>query len=203
MSVRTFLHVGCGPLRKNQTTPGFDRPEWREVRVDIDADMEPDIVAGMTDMSAVPDGFAEAVFSSHNIEHVHMFEVPAVLAEFNRVLNDTGFAVVTCPDLQAVAAFVAAGNLDQPIYESSAGPISPHDILYGHGEALAGGRSFMAHKCGFTKQSLLRALEGAGFATVGVIRRPAFLDLWAVASKPERSREAMLALGREHFPLAA
>jgi hypothetical protein len=201
--VRTFLHVGCGPLRKHQTTAGFDRPEWQEVRVDVDAAMAPDIVAGMTDMSPVPDNFAEALYSSHNIEHVHLFEVPAALAEFHRVLTDDGFAVVTCPDLQSVAALVAEGHLDQPLYITDDGPISPHDILYGHGESLRGGRSYMAHKCGFTKQSLLRALEAAGFASVGVIRRPASLDLWAIASKAERSREAMLALGREHFPLAA
>lgn len=201
--MRTFLHVGCGPLRKHQTTAGFGRPEWQEVRVDIDEAMEPDIVAAMTDLSAVPDGFAEALYSSHNIEHVHQFEVAAVLAEFNRVLNPEGFAVVTCPDLQSVAALVAQGHLDQPLYVTEDGPISPHDILYGHGASLAGGRSYMAHKCGFTRQSLLRALEGAGFATVGVIRRPDSLDLWAIASKPERTREAMLALGRDHFPLAA
>jgi hypothetical protein len=201
--VRTFLHVGCGPLRKHQTTSGFDRPEWREVRVDIDADMQPDIVAGMTDLSPVPDGYAEALYSSHNIEHVHMHEVPAVLAEFNRVLNDDGFAVVTCPDLQSVAALVAEGHLDQPLYITDDGPISPHDILYGHGASLAGGRSYMAHKCGFTSASLLRALEAAGFASVGVIRRPASLDLWAIASKAERPKDDMLALAREHFPLAA
>ena len=31
----TFLHVGCGPKRKDQTTPGFNRPDWQEIRFDM------------------------------------------------------------------------------------------------------------------------------------------------------------------------
>ena len=30
------LHVGCGPKRKDQTTRGFNTPQWDELRLDID-----------------------------------------------------------------------------------------------------------------------------------------------------------------------
>jgi len=31
--MQTFLHVGCGPKRKNQTTKGFNQPHWLEKRL--------------------------------------------------------------------------------------------------------------------------------------------------------------------------
>ena len=36
----TFLHVGCGPKRKDQTTRGFNSPDWQEIRFDIDASVQ-------------------------------------------------------------------------------------------------------------------------------------------------------------------
>ena len=56
--MKTFLHVGCGPKRKNQTTRGFNTADWTELRLDIDASVAPDIIGTMTDMSAVADASA-------------------------------------------------------------------------------------------------------------------------------------------------
>ncbi len=97
--MKTFLHVGCGPKRKNQTTKGFNTPDWTELRFDIDDSVAPDIIGTMTDMSAVASESVDAIFSSHNIEHLYAHEVPVALAEFLRVLKPDGFLVVTCPDL--------------------------------------------------------------------------------------------------------
>ena len=57
-----FLHVGCGPKRQDQTP--FAGKLWRELRLDIDASVQPDVVGTMTDMGAVTDGSVDAVFSS-------------------------------------------------------------------------------------------------------------------------------------------
>ena len=51
----TLLHVGCGPKRKDRTTAGFNQPQWRELRLDIDVSVKPDVVGTMTDMRAVAD----------------------------------------------------------------------------------------------------------------------------------------------------
>lgn len=67
--MKIFLHVGCGPKRKDRTTTGFNIPEWHEQRLDIDESVNPDIVGTMTDMSAVASESVDAIFSSHNIEH--------------------------------------------------------------------------------------------------------------------------------------
>jgi hypothetical protein len=197
----TFLHVGCGPKRKPQTTAGFDTPQWAEIRLDIDPAVAPDITGTMTDMSAVATGSVDAVYSSHNIEHLYAHEVPAALAEFQRVLKPDGFAVITCPDLQSVAALVANDRLLEAAYVSAAGPISPHDTLYGHGAAMAAGNLYMAHRCGFTRRSLIETLQNAGFASVACMQRASEFALWALASKPRRPRDDMQSLVHAHFPL--
>lgn len=198
--MKTFLHVGCGGSRKEHTTPAFAQDDWRELRFDIDEKAKPDIVGTMTDMTAVSSASVDALYSSHNIEHLFPHEVPVALAEFHRVLKADGFVVVTCPDIQSVAALVAEGRLVDAAYVSSAGPIAPLDILYGLRSALEAGNHYMAHKCGFTEQLLARELMAAGFASVAHLRRPASFDLWAVASKSSLSNEALRALAASHLP---
>lgn len=197
----TFLHVGCGPKRKDRTTSGFNTPDWIEQRLDIDASVSPDIVGTMTDMSAVPDASVDAVFSSHNIEHLYPHEVPVALAEFKRVLKTDGFVVVTCPDLQSVCELVAQDKLTEPAYTSPAGPIAPVDILYGFRPSMEKGNLFMAHRCGFTKKVLTGTFQGAGFVTVAALRRTSpYFELWAVASLRQRSDDEMRSLAAAHFP---
>jgi hypothetical protein len=196
----TFLHVGCGPLGKARTTPEFASPAWTEVRLDIDPGARPDIVASMTDMSAVPDAAMDGLYSSHNIEHLYPTEVSAALREFARVLKPDGFAVITCPDLQSVAAVVARGHLVEPLYQSTSGPISPIDILYGHRAAMEKGNMFMAHRTGFTHRTLWQSLTEAGFVNVIVRQRATHYDLWAAATRTAASDDQLRALAQAHFP---
>ncbi|MBL8487304.1 MAG: class I SAM-dependent methyltransferase [Rhodocyclaceae bacterium] len=197
----TFLHVGCGGKRKDRTTPGFASAEWRELRLDIDPAARPDIVGSMLDMASVTDGSVDAVYSSHNIEHLYAHEVPRALAEFRRVLKPAGFVVITCPDLQSVARLIAEDKLTEPAYTSPAGPIAPIDILYGHRPQMAAGNLFMAHRCGFTLKVLLATLKAGGFPSVAGRRRegPAF-DLWAVATRTPTDGDTLKRLAAAHFP---
>ena len=68
----------------------------------------------MTDMSAIKDSFVDAIFSSHNIEHLYAHEVSEATSEFKRVLNEDRVLVLTCPDLQEVAKLVAEDKLTEP-----------------------------------------------------------------------------------------
>jgi hypothetical protein len=194
----TLLHVGCNAKRKNQTTAGFGRPEWTEIRLDIDPSVEPDIVANMLDMAAVPTASVDGLFSSHNIEHLYLHEVETALREFRRVLKPGGFAVITCPDLQSMAELVVQDRLHEAAYVSPAGPVTPHDTLYGYGPALARGHLFMAHRCGFTQRSLHDALRAAGFGGLG-LRRQAHC-LWAVAVNGPMEEAGVRQLIADHFP---
>jgi predicted SAM-dependent methyltransferase len=197
-----FLHVGCGPKRKNQTTRGFNTPEWAEIRLDIDASVQPDVIGTMVDLSAVESDSVDAIYSSHNIEHLYPHEVPLALAEFLRVLKPDGFFVVTCPDLQSVCKLIAEDKLTDTAYTSPTGPIAPLDILYGHRPAMAKGNLYMAHRCGFTQKVLSGTLQSCGFKSVATMARgrAPFFDLFALASKSERSEAELRLLAGQHFP---
>lgn len=201
MNAKTILHVGPGHRNNGAKLPAaFQGSEWQEIRLDIDPANEPDIIGSMLDMAAVADASVDAIYSAHNIEHVYAHEVPQVLKEFLRVLKPDGFLVVTCPDLQTVCQLVAEDKLGDAAYTSPAGPITPLDILYGHGAALAAGHLYMAHKCGFTLKTLTQALHAAGFATSAGKRRARGLDLWVVASKGAMEEAALRELAGKVLP---
>lgn len=176
----TFLHVGSG-FKRIDHTPFAGWP-WQEIRLDIDPEVQPDLVGSLTDLSAVTSDSMDAVYSSHNLEHLLPHEVPTALAEFLRVLRPGGLALITCPDLQAVAALVAEDRLTEPAYMSPAGPIAPIDMIYGHRRAMAEGNLYMAHRCGFTEKVLKATVGNAGFAQAVSLRRPERFDLWLLAT---------------------
>lgn len=196
---KQFLHVGCGSQTKHHLK-GFASDNWQEIRFDINPEVQPDIIGTLTDMHAVPTGSVDAIYSSHNIEHVFPHEVILVLKEFHRVLKDDGFVVITCPDLQSVCEAVVKDKLLDPLYVSPAGPISPIDILYGHRGFIANGNTYMAHKCGFTLNTISSDFQAAEFITVFGLRRPTAYDLWLVVSKQERTQAEMRELATKFFP---
>jgi protein O-GlcNAc transferase len=179
---KLVLHVGCGPYRAENLHETFRNDEWKEVRFDIDPSVYPDIIGSLTDMSAVANESVDAIWSSHNVEHLYHHEVPIALAEFYRVLKQEGLLLVTVPDIQQVAEHVATGNLEEPLYISPAGPIAAVDILYGLGTSIANGNHYMAHRTAFTSDTLYAKLLEAGFMNVEVWKGNN-LDLWAKAYK--------------------
>ncbi len=191
-----FLHVGCGPQSQSETP--FADKAWREIRLDIDSSVHPDVVGTMTDMAAVGDGTVDAVYSSHNIEHLYPHEVPIALDEFRRVLKPEGFVLITCPDLLSVCRLIAEDKLCDPAYESGIGPVAPLDILYGHGASLQKGNLYMAHRCGFTAKVLGRTLRQAGFLSAVKSRSRAF-DIWAIGAV-NQSEEWLLKHANHFFP---
>jgi len=179
---RLVLNVGCGS-GSGRLHPHFRGPEWREIRLDIDPGVRPDIIASITHMPTVANDTMDAVWSSHNLEHLHHHEVPLALSEFMRVLKPGGLLLVALPDLQKVAQLVAADRLDEAAYLSQSGPITPLDMMFGHSRSLALGHHFMAHKTGFTPTTLLKSLLQAGFGDI-LLRRGKEFDLWGRAYKP-------------------
>lgn len=180
-SPRTVLHVGCGVPNPDKLHALFRGPEWREIRLDVNPTVQPDIVGSMTDMAMLPDISVDAVWSSHSLEHLYAHEVPQALAEFRRVLRPaTGFILLTLPDLTAIARLVAEGRGDEVIYQSSAGPVAGMDMLFGMRHLLAQGHYHMQHRNGFTQTMLEQALLQAGFAYVQVVTDH-LMALWAVA----------------------
>lgn len=177
-----MLHIGCGAAAHNRLPECFKDGRWRQDTLDINPDAHPDIIADVCDMRAIADNTYDAVWSSHNLEHIDVYRVPSALAEVSRVLKPGGFFLATLPDLGCIAQLVVDGRLNDVLYESAAGPVRPIDMLFGHQQAIARGNHYMAHRTGFTAQSLLTALEDAGFHNVHVRPGKAY-DLWSIAVK--------------------
>ena len=200
--MKTFLNVGCGPENRPKIK-GFDNDDWKEIRFDIDKNVNPDIEGTLTDMSLVKTRSVDAVYSSHNIEHIYPHEVPIALKEFYRVLKDDGIVVITCPDLQGVCEAVVNDRLLEPLYETPAGDkISPIDILYGYRKDVAKGNEYMAHKGGFTYTSLNSLFFKAGFKARYGGRFPmgGQHNLYLVAFKEKVSEEEIKKIADPFFP---
>lgn len=162
---RVLLHVGCGRKRLKDL-PDYFAAGWREIRYDIDEGCKPTIQGDITDLQGVEDATIDAIWSSHNIEHLFAHEAPVAIAEFQRVLKDDGFLIITCPDLKTACRVAGERGLDAALYTSRAGPITPRDILFGHQRSVQSGGHFMAHKNGFDLQSLNALLSRGGFKKV-------------------------------------
>jgi hypothetical protein len=179
------LHVGCSSYSPGRLHGIFRTPAWQEIRLDVDGAQRPDITASVVDMKQwVEDASCDAIWSSHIIEHLSRHEVAPALEEFRRVLTPTGFALIRCPDVEIVAQFIVDGRIDDVIYTSPAGPITPLDMLYGHGAAIARGSQAMRHGTAFTQDLLGRDLAKAGFPEVRATRTKTF-EVWAAAFMPE------------------
>jgi hypothetical protein len=170
---------------------------WEQVLLDIQPAPSVDLVHDARRLSELAPEKFDAVYCSHNLEHYYRHEVPLVLAGFHHVLKGDGFAEIRVPDLPAVIrhAIDHDMDLDDVLYESPAGPISVHDVIYGFGREIeASGEDFFAHKRGFSHRSLRIALEQAGFATVW-LAEPADFEIGALAFKQPPSAEQRRALG--------
>ena len=197
--MKTFLHVGCGLLNKSGCK-GFNNDNWKEIRLDIDENVNPDIVGTLTDMKLVETGSVDAVYSSHNIEHIFPHEVPIALREFYRVLKEDGIVVITCPDIQSVGEALTQDKLLETLYESPGGPVTAFDILYGHRKTTVDGNIYMIHKGGFTYSLLDRKFHKAGFKVRYGGRRPQGYDLFLVAFKQEKPEEEIEKIGSLFIP---
>jgi len=187
---KRVLNAGSGPVSARQLHPAFLTDCWREVRFDIDPQVTPDIVGSITDMSKlIPSQSFDSVWSSHSLEHLYAHEVSAALGEFRRILKADGFALITTPDVESIASMILEHGLGHVAYISPMGPITPHDMLFGHSPSIERGNVFMAHNTGFTCGSLGQHLLDAGFPVVLAKREG--LALWALALMEEADKSAI------------
>jgi ubiquinone/menaquinone biosynthesis C-methylase UbiE len=161
--VRKVLNVGGG--NKGVPIPDcFDG--WQHDLLDIDPRGNPDLVCDARELWRLPPRIYDAVYCSHNLEHFYRHDVPKVLKGIGLVLKKSGFVFIRVPDLLSVMQCVVeqGGDLEDILYQSSAGPILVSDVIYGyHVEIEASGQDYYAHKTGFTEKSLKKVLTSSGF----------------------------------------
>ncbi len=159
----TGLHLGCGGdlveglINCDAFHPAADR----------------NIAAA--DLSDFPDGTVDYIESNHLIEHLSFAEAEAAFREWARALKKGGYAVVTCPDLEAlVRRWRGSSNR-----ENWASTVT---MLYGSQE-----HEGMFHKSGYSAARLWEQFAEAGLRTVFTYtpypRRPT-PSLCVIAQKP-------------------
>ena len=114
----------------------------------------------------------------------HDHEVLPALREFRRILSNDGFAIISCPNLDAIAKLVVSEDIESVAYLSPAGPIRLLDMIFGHSRSIEAGHVYMTHKTGFTADRLGRLAVHAGFREVRVLDGQN-LDLWAALMMPK------------------
>jgi len=131
------------------------RPGWTIVNAQPASGV--DVVATITDLSAIADAAAEAIYASHVYEHLSNREVGVALREAWRVLSPGGAIMIAVPDLEVLTKMLThpaltiqdRWHVQRMIY---GGQIDAYDF----------------HKSGFTFDLLSAVLVEAGF--VGVER---------------------------------
>jgi predicted O-linked N-acetylglucosamine transferase (SPINDLY family)/predicted SAM-dependent methyltransferase len=195
---KSLLNVGAGPRHSSALPPAFQGPGWEEIRLDIDPANDPDILGSMHDMPMVAGSSIDAIYSSHTIEHLYPDEVPTAIAEMLRVLKPDGFAVITCPDLQAAARMIAEDRLMDVVYDSPLGPVTPFDMVFSHRMFTGRDKPYMSHHCGFTLKVLMGTLRENGFASVA--GKGLSFALWVVATRLPLSDGEIRALAARVLP---
>ena len=72
----------------------------------------PDIVASATEMPMVADGSVDAVWSQRALDNLAPREMPRALAEFRRVLDKDGFALLALAEPHIAAATLRAALIE-------------------------------------------------------------------------------------------
>lgn len=145
------LNVGCG----RHVLDG-----WTNVDVVASprAKRPPEV---LSDARSIPlaDGCAQELQAIHLLEHFYRWEVPAVLAEWRRLLCDGGRLVLELPNLQRCVENIVEGlrTNDQPLDQLGMWG------LYGDPREED---PYMCHKWAWTPATLRAELKLAGFGKI-------------------------------------
>ncbi len=148
------LHLGCGNVRLD----GY-------LNIDLVSTPATDLIANIVSLPMIADDSIEEVRLDAVLEHLYRFERRAALLEWHRVLKRGGLLKISwIPDFEVYAEHYlnqGVGAFGRPmIFDELRG--------YTHGNAMRGNAPEQLHKDIFTKDSVRREIEEAGFEAVSV-----------------------------------
>lgn len=159
---KVLLNLGCGRSKLEDLIFVDDLKDYAEVRVDLDASCNPDILSGIEELPLIQNESVDLVYSSHSLEHIYFHKIPQTLAEWYRVLKQDGELRIIVPNLKIPAQLVAEGKILEKMYDSPGGSVSAIDMFYGH-RGQVQRNEYMMHKTGFTKESAEIILTELGY----------------------------------------
>lgn len=160
---------------------------WDVTLLDIDPTVNPDITLDARELATLEPGQYDAVYASHVLEHFSECDVDKVLWGCYHVLTADGFLELRVPDALAVMVAVAGGlGLDDVLYTAPVGPIRVCDTLWGWQEQIKrSGQPFYAHRFGFSRDTLGKALQAARFGRILIERGHYELRAFAYKRRPK------------------
>lgn len=152
-------------------------------------------------LKALPDGFFQCIYLSNVLERLYAHQRRALLAELARLVALGGEMLLSAPDAQMAASYVASGLLDEALFRSPLGDVSASDLLFGYAPPIEKGHLQAAHHSAVTARALAEDLSQAGFCSIDITRR--WLDLWCLCHRfaPDDSRyqaEARIKIDLSH-----
>ena len=145
------LNIGAGSRRLDGYTG-----------VDITPRPAADIVAPAHEIP-LADGSVEEIIAIHLLEHLYPWDAPVALKEWHRLLKPGGLLVLELSNLRKCCQNIVDGRADQGKDPRQLGMWG----IYGDDRYED---PFMLHRWGFTPESLIQLLKGAGF--VGAVETP-------------------------------
>lgn len=143
------INLGSGPLKID----GYKN-------VDVDESVRPDYVAPCDNLPFANDSLDE-IFTSHMVEHLTPWHLHECFIEWHRVLKVGGTLAIETPNLEKIIDWMKSSN-DYCSFAS-------HGMAGLFGDALTY-NDFMAHKWGYTPESLKNFLENCNFTDIKILR---------------------------------
>jgi SAM-dependent methyltransferase len=196
----TLLNLGCGAVTPANWTNvdyalGARLARWPLARAFFRVRWDRRIVIhDLTQRFPWADRSAQAIYSSHTLEHFEREQGARFLAECRRVLSDNGVIRIVVPDLAVYVRRYGLGELGAEHF------LEELEVLCGSG--VSGLKRMLSpfvsypHKCMYDAQALLRALHTAGFEAQ--LRAPFDSAIAAIREieLEERTVDAVIAEGR-------
>lgn len=151
------LHLGCGP----NIFPGYINVEGDYILNSKGGAPEGVVIHNITETYPLPDDSVDEILSVHVIEHIMPTDIPAMFAEWKRILKPTGFVAVEWPDLLKMCQYIvyhpdSLWSEDRKEMKQSVAGIFGNIGRYKD--------PAMLHKWGYSEESMIKLFEKHGFS---------------------------------------
>lgn len=169
---KIVVSLGWKSAIKGSLSRHFPLDLWEEVRVDKDPSAAPDLQSELHHIPQIPNASVDGVWINHLLQRFTFSEAAAVLTEAVRMLKEGGELLISVPDMQLAANYLARSEGEAEMFRAPAGPITAIDMMYGFQRAIEAGDSTRIHKSGYTAESLGYFVRHAGVCNLHVQRHP-------------------------------
>lgn len=151
------LHLGCGP----NVFPGYINVEGDYILNSKGGPAEGVVIHNIIETYPLPDNSVDEILSVHVIEHITPTDIPAMFAEWRRILKPDGIVAVEWPDLLKLCQYICyhpdcLWSDNKKVLKQSVAGIFGNIGKYKD--------PAMLHKWGYSAESMCKLFEKHGFS---------------------------------------